>query len=158
MDLIQEDERWMRLALEEAEAAARAGEVPIGAVVVLEGKVVGRGHNLREGMRDPTAHAEIMALRDAGTVTGSWRLDGAGLFVTVEPCPMCAGALVNARIRRLVFGCRDPKAGAVRTLYRLTEDSRLNHRIEVAEGVLEEASAALVSDFFNRLRKGRDHA
>jgi tRNA(adenine34) deaminase len=143
----------MRLALAEADRAASLGEVPVGCVVVdAEGRVLGRGHNLREREQDPTAHAEMLALREAARATGSWRLPGATLVVTLEPCPMCAGALVNARVSRLVYGADDPKAGAVRTLYRLVEDPRLNHRVEVEPGVLSEECASRLSAFFARLR------
>ena len=121
----------MRRALAAAELAGGRGEVPVGAVVVVGGEIVSIAHNERETGGDPTAHAEILALRRAAAALGRWRLLDADLFVTMEPCPMCAGALVNARVRRLYFGCDDPKAGAVRTLFNLTEDSRLNHRVEV---------------------------
>jgi tRNA(adenine34) deaminase len=144
---------WMRRALAEAEAAAGRGEVPVGAVVVVRGEIVGVAHNERETASAPTAHAEILALRRAAAALGSWRLVDAELYVTMEPCPMCAGALVNARIRRLYFGCDDPKAGAVRTLYSLVDDPRLNHRVEVVPGVLAAEGAALLRGFFSRLRQ-----
>ena len=143
----------MRRALAEAEAAAGRGEVPVGAVVVVRGEIVAVAHNERETASDPTAHAEILALRRAAAALGSWRLVDAELFVTMEPCPMCAGALVNARIRRLYFGCDDPKAGAVRTLYTLVDDPRLNHRVEVVPGVMAAEGAALLRSFFSRLRQ-----
>ena len=147
----------MRLALGEAAQAAMHGEVPVGAVIMLDGSLIGAGGNRRETMRDPTAHAEILALRQAARANGhpgrSWRLCDATLYVTQEPCPMCAGALVNARIRRLVYGCPNPKAGAVRTLYQIVEDERLNHRVEVCEGVLADECAALLRRFFSALRK-----
>jgi tRNA(adenine34) deaminase len=143
----------MRLALEAAEQAGRSGEVPVGAVVVVRGQVVSVAHNQRECLNDPTAHAEIIALRAAAAALGSWRLVDADLYVTMEPCPMCAGALVNARIRRLYYGCDDPKAGAARTLYRLLDDARLNHQVEVVSGVLATESAALLKSFFLRLRR-----
>lgn len=146
------DRRWMGLAIEQAYEAATMGEVPVGAVVVLEGEVIGRGHNRKELSNDPTAHAEILALREAAATIASWRLCDASLYVTLEPCPMCAGALVNARIQRLVYGCEDPKAGAVRSLFSLCEDPRLNHRIQVIRGVEAETCAALLTDFFARLR------
>ena len=129
---------FMRRALGAAEEAAGRGEVPVGAVVVVGDEIVAVAHNERETGSDPTAHAEIVALRRAAAALGSWRLTGADLFVTMEPCPMCAGALVNARLRRLYFGCDDPKAGAVRTLYQIAEDTRLNHRVTVTSGVLAE--------------------
>ncbi|MBN2575436.1 MAG: nucleoside deaminase [Deltaproteobacteria bacterium] len=142
----------MRAALAAAEEAALSGEVPVGAVVVARGEVVAVAHNQRETTNDPTAHAEIVALRMAAARLGSWRLVDADLYVTMEPCPMCAGAIVNARIRRLVYGCDDPKAGAVRTLFQLLEDQRLNHRVEAVPGVLASECAALLKSFFSRLR------
>lgn len=142
----------MRMALGEAAQAAMLGEVPVGAVVVLDGIVLGAGGNRRESAHDPTAHAEILALRQAAKAQASWRLCDATLVVTQEPCPMCAGALVNARVRRLVYGCPNPKAGAVRTLYRMLEDARLNHRVLVTEGVLSQDCAALLRRFFAALR------
>ena len=144
---------FMRRALAAAELASGRGEVPVGAVVVVGGEIVSIAHNERETGGDPTAHAEILALRRAAAALGRWRLLDADLFVTMEPCPMCAGALVNARVRRLYFGCDDPKAGAVRTLFNLTEDSRLNHRVEVFPGVLAAEGAALLRGFFSRLRQ-----
>src|SRR5579863_7739442 len=128
------DEAWMEIALEEARAAAAVGDVPVGAVVVRDGAILGRGRNRRELDCDPTAHAEIVALRAAALELGHWRVE-ATLFVTQEPCAMCAGAIVNARITRLVYGCSNPKAGAVATLYSITSDSRLNHRADVRGGV-----------------------
>ena len=144
----------MRHALAEAEAAMRAGEVPIGAIVVHEptGRIIGRGHNRREADADPTAHAEIVALRQAARELGHWRLLDCALIVTLEPCPMCAGAIVNARMPRLIYGCPDPKAGAVRTLYRLCEDERLNHRVLVQDGVLADECAAILREFFRQQR------
>ena len=147
------DEIHMRRALAAAEQAALIGEVPVGAVVVAGDQVVAVAHNERETLNDPTAHAEIVALRRAAAALGGWRLVGADLYVTMEPCPMCAGALVNARLRRVVYGCDDPKAGAVRTLYRLLDDPRLNHRVEVIPGVLATESAGLLKAFFSRLRR-----
>jgi tRNA(adenine34) deaminase len=146
------EEVHMRTALAAAEQAARIGEVPVGAVVVVRGEVVAVAHNQRETNNDPTAHAEIVALRAAAVALDSWRLVDADLYVTMEPCPMCAGAIVNARVRRLIYGCDDPKAGAVRTLYQLLDDQRLNHRVEVVSGVLAVESAALLKSFFSRLR------
>ncbi len=156
-----DDSRFMILALREARRAARAGEVPVGAVIVALGAggapvVLARGYNLREARQDPTAHAEIVALRRACRRAGSWRLPGATLYVTLEPCAMCAGALVLARVKRLVFGCRDPKAGAVGSLYDLARDRRLNHRLAVTEGVEGEAAAALLVDFFRARRASAD--
>jgi len=144
----------MREAIGEANKALVADEVPIGAVVVHEpsGRIIGRGHNRRENDHDPTAHAEIIALREAARTTGHWRLLDCVLVVTLEPCPMCAGAAVNARIPKLIYGCADPKAGAVRTLFRLCEDERLNHRVAVEEGVLAAECAELLRDFFRAQR------
>jgi tRNA(adenine34) deaminase len=147
------DEHWMTIALHEANAAAASGDVPVGAVIVIDDHLVGRGHNRREVDRDPTAHAEIVALRDAARALGQWRVEGT-LFVTQEPCPMCAGALVNARVVRLVFGCPNPKAGAVTTLYQIVSDPRLNHRLEVTGGVCAEECAGLLQQFFAELRRG----
>ncbi|MCS6915815.1 MAG: tRNA adenosine(34) deaminase TadA [Myxococcota bacterium] len=146
--------RAMRLALCEAAQAAMCGEVPVGAVVIIGSQVVGAAGNRRESLGDPTAHAEILALRQAARAVGGWRLCGATMYVTQEPCPMCAGALINARVERLVYGCANPKAGAVRTLYALVEDRRLNHRLVVRGGVLAEECGALLSNFFGRLRQG----
>jgi len=147
------DDQWMTIALEEARAAAAAGDVPVGALVVAEGTIIGRGRNRRELDRDPTAHAEIMALRDAAHTLGMWRVE-ATLFVTQEPCPMCAGAIVNARVKRLVYGCTNPKAGAVTSLFSIVTDARLNHRVEVTGNVLAAECAAELSQFFAALRKG----
>ena len=149
-----EDERWMTEALDLARAAAAGGEVPIGCVVVHDptGRVVGRGANRRVTDHDPTAHAEILAMREAGRTLGHWRLLDCTVYVTLEPCPMCAGAMVNARMPRLVYGCDDPKAGAVRTLYRLCEDERLNHRVDIRGGVLAEACAEVLREFFRAQR------
>jgi tRNA(adenine34) deaminase len=146
------DEQYMQLALAEAGKAATVGEVPVGAVIVVGGVVVGRGANARELGGDPTAHAEITAIREAARAVGNWRVGGS-LYVTQEPCPMCAGAIVNARIDRLIYGCDNPKAGSVRTLYRLLEDSRLNHRVEVVRGVLATDCGAVLTSFFKTLRK-----
>ena len=144
---------YMHEAIAQARAARAIDEVPIGCVVVdADGVVIGRGHNRRESAGDPTAHAEILALRQAAAARGNWRLDGCTLVVTLEPCPMCAGAAVNARIQRVVFGCTDPKAGAVRTLYQLCDDPRLNHRCEITGGVLAAECAALLADFFKAQR------
>ena len=149
------DDRYMRMAVAEAEAAARRGEAPVGCVVVSpEGEVVGRGHNLRETACDPTAHAEVVALRRAGARLGRWRLEGCTAYVTVEPCSMCMGAMVLARLRRLVFGCRDPKAGAAVSVFRIGVDGRLNHRLEVTEGVLEDECRRVMKGFFEDLRQG----
>ena len=149
-----EDERWMDVALEEARAAGAAGDVPVGAVVVdANGVVLARGRNRREADRDPTAHAEIVALREAARVLGMWRVE-ATLYVTQEPCPMCAGAIVNARVTRLVFGCGNPKAGAVASLFQIVTDPRLNHRVEVTRGVRDAECAKELQSFFAALRRG----
>lgn len=147
------DTDFMRAALEEARKAQAAGDVPIGAVVVCGCEVVARAYNRREADADPTAHAEILAIRGAAEKLGRWRLSGCTVYVTLEPCPMCAGAMHAARVDRLVYGAADPKAGAVGTLYDLSSDVRLNHRFEVTEGVLAEESARLLKDFFAELRR-----
>ena len=152
--LLDPDRRWMRLALKEAERAFEEGEVPVGAVVVKDGVLVGRGRNAAERLGDPTAHAEILAVSAACEALGTKFLDGCTLYVTLEPCPMCAGALVWARLSRLVFGALDEKAGAVETLYRIGQDDRLNHRIEVVGGVEAEAAADLLRAFFRQRRPG----
>jgi tRNA(adenine34) deaminase len=152
---MRDDAAWMEEALDEARRAAELGEVPVGAVVVKGGEIVGRGHNRREVDGDPLAHAEMLALRQASEAVGGWRLDGATLYVTLEPCAMCAGALVLSRVDRLVFGARDPKAGFCGSLGNLVADSRLNHRIQVSEGVGSEAAARLLRGFFARMRERR---
>ena len=148
------DLELMRLAIEQAQLAHALGEVPIGCVIWHgpTARIVGVGHNERETAQDPTAHAEVVAMRRAARELGSWRLVGCTLVVTLEPCPMCAGAIVNARVPRLVYGCDDPKAGAVRTLHRLCEDERLNHRVQVTPGVMGEACADLLRAFFREQR------
>jgi tRNA(adenine34) deaminase len=153
LDPIGATEAYMRQALAAAERAAASGEVPVGAIVVVRDEVVAVAHNERETLNDPTAHAEIVALRRASAALGGWRLTEADLYVTMEPCPMCAGALVNARLRRLVYGCDDPKAGAVRTLYNLLDDARLNHRVEVVPNVLAAECGQILKAFFSRLRR-----
>ena len=145
------DVEAMSLALEEARLAGEAGDVPVGAVIVADDLVIARGRNRREVSQDPTAHAEVEALREAARVVGHWRIE-ATLVVTQEPCPMCAGAIVNARVRRLVYGCPNPKAGAVATLYQIPTDARLNHRVEVIGGVLADECADLLRGFFAKLR------
>lgn len=148
-------ERWMREALAEAEAAAREGEIPVGAVVVWRDQVIGRGHNRREALADPTAHAEILALREAARTLGSWRLSGTTLYCTLEPCCMCAGALVNARVEALVFALHDPKAGAAGSVYDLVRSPWLNHRLRVTFGVLAPEAQALMDTFFAALRRDK---
>jgi tRNA(adenine34) deaminase len=147
------DTHWMRAALDEADAASSVGEVPVGCVLVsAEGVLLARGHNERETLNDPTAHAEMIAIRAAARKLGSWRLDGVIAYVTLEPCAMCAGALVHARVGRVVYGCDDPKAGAVTTLFSIGQDARLNHRFEIRAGVLAEESTRRLRAFFARLR------
>lgn len=146
------DARWMTEAIEEAKKAEAAGEVPIGAVIVENGEIIARGHNLRESGLDPTLHAEMIAIREASKRKGAWRLTGTTLYVTLEPCPMCAGAILQARIDRVVFGASDPKAGCCGTLMNLLTDQRFNHRAEVTGGVLAESCGSLLSDFFRKLR------
>ena len=141
----------MREALAEGAQAGRDGDVPVGAVVVRDGAIIGRGRNRRQATNDPTAHAEIEALRQAAAAVGNWRVEGT-LYVTQEPCPMCAGALVNARVTRLVYGCGNPKAGAVATLFAIPTDARLNHRLDVTSGMLAEECAALLTGFFSAIR------
>lgn len=146
------DERFMRLALAEAERALDHGDVPIGAVIVKDDEVIARACNERELAADPTAHAEILALRAAASELGSWRLDGTTMFVTLEPCPMCAGAIVLGRMDRLVYGPQDPRAGAAFSLYNIVQDDRLNHQVELTTGVLEEECAELLRSFFEDRR------
>ncbi len=145
----------MERALELAAEAAALGEVPVGAVVVRDGEVVAEGFNRRETWQDPTAHAELIAVRRAAEKIGSWRLCECTVYVTLEPCPMCAGMLVNARVDRVVYGARDPKAGAIRSLYALGEDPRLNHRLEIKEGVLGEECGGVLTEFFRSLREAQ---
>ena len=142
----------MAAALEQARLAASIGEVPVGAVVVIDGEIVAARHNEREATIDPTAHAEVLALRDAAAAIGDWRLEGASLVVTLEPCPMCAGAALAARVSRVVFGAYDPKAGAAATLYNLLVDPRFNHNAEVIGGVREDECGALLTEFFSAHR------
>lgn len=146
--LWEDHQQWMRQALNQARMAFDEGEVPIGAVIVQGGRVIGEGHNQRETLHDPTAHAEILALTQAAETLQSWRLLDCTLYVTLEPCPMCAGAIVQARIPRLIYGTRDPKAGACHSLYEITSDARLNHQVHVAEGVLKEECAGILREFF----------
>ena len=149
------DCKWMRVALEEAEAAACAGEAPVGALVVKDGELISRAHDERQASGDPTAHAEILALKAAGQSLGDWRLDGCDLYVTLEPCPMCAGAILMARIRRLVYGAPSKKAGAVETHCRLLDIQSFNHKVEVVSGVEADAASALLSEFFSKMRNGQ---
>ena len=149
------DDAWMTEALAEAVLAEANGEVPIGAVVVLNELIIGRGHNRPISQNDPTAHAEMSALREAARTLNNYRLPGTTLYVTVEPCLMCMGALLQARVRRLVFGCSDPKAGAAGSLYNVANDSRLNHQLEVTPGISADESRDLLQRFFRRKRQGR---
>ena len=143
----------MQAAMAEAGIAESLGEVPIGAVIVHDGQIIGRGHNLRESSQDPTTHAEVIAIRQAAQHLKSWRLLDCTLYVTLEPCVMCMGAIILARIPRLVFGCHDPRVGAVGSLYNFAEDDRFNHRVEVASGVLQQECSQQLSTFFSRLRE-----
>lgn len=153
-----DDERFMRLALEEADLAASEGEVPIGAVVVCEGRVVARAHNRRENDADPSAHAEFSAMVAAARALGRWRLTGCTVYVTLEPCLMCAGLMVNARVDRCVYGAADPKGGALGTLYDVSHDERLNHEFEVTSGVLADQAAGQLREFFRARRAARKAA
>lgn len=146
---------YMEQALLEARKAYELDEVPIGAVVVKDGEIIGRGHNLRETCKDPTLHAEMVAIRQAAEILGGWRLTGCELYVTVEPCPMCAGAMIQARIDRLIFGAGDPKAGCAGTLYNLLQDSRFNHQVEIVKGILEEECRQIMKDFFRQKRNSK---
>lgn len=147
------DETYMALALDEARKAAAMGEVPIGAVVLCDGAVVARGHNRRETDHDPAGHAEFIAIRDAAARLERWRLSDCTVYVTLEPCPMCAGLMHQARIARCVYAAPDPKAGALGTLYDLHDDARLNHRFDVTKGILAEESSAMLKEFFGSLRR-----
>lgn len=151
--MIPPHDHFLRQALDEARRAFEAGEVPVGAVVVRDGKVIGRGHNRQEALRDPTAHAEVLAITAAANHLDDWRLEGCTLYVTKEPCPMCAGAIVNSRLQRLVFGAWDEQAGCCGSLYQLCRDPRLSHQVEVTGGVLEEECRALLQEFFRGKRK-----
>ena len=154
--MAHDDEHWMRAALTEAREAKCHDDVPVGAVVVLDREIVGRGHNRRVVDKDPMAHAEVLALRSAAETLGSWRLDACTLYVTLEPCPMCAGAIVQSRVRRVVYGADDAKAGAVRSLYQLCDDKRLPHRTQVSAGVLADEAATLLRRFFADARSSSD--
>ncbi|MFC4601761.1 tRNA adenosine(34) deaminase TadA [Cohnella hongkongensis] len=149
---VMDDERWMREAIVQARHAESLGEVPIGAVIVRDGAIVGAGYNLRERDRDPTAHAEMIAIRQASERLQAWRLLGCTLYVTLEPCPMCSGAILQSRVERVVYGASDPKAGCAGTLMDLLQDSRFNHMSPWTSGVLQEECSALLTDFFRRLR------
>jgi tRNA(adenine34) deaminase len=152
-DMIHMDEKFMVLALEEARRAIEDGEVPIGAVVVYNGEIIARAHNLREGLQNPAAHAEMLAVHEAARKLGRWRLTGTTLYATLEPCAMCAGALVLSRIDRLVYGCEDPKAGACGSVFDIVREPRLNHRMEVLGGVLGGECRSLLKQFFEERRE-----
>lgn len=156
MDKLASDEYFLKEALKEAEKAYKKGEIPVGAVIVVDGNIIARAHNQKEITFDPTAHAEVLAIREASKILGAWRLTEASLYVTKEPCIMCSGAIVNARIKRVVYGCDDPKAGGAVSLYRILQDRRLNHRVELKTGVLEEECRKILQDFFKELRKSQD--
>ena len=146
---------YMRVAMAEAEQAEILGEVPIGAVVVHDGKIIGRGHNMREKFQDATYHAEVLAIMEACQNLGSWRLEDCDLYVTLEPCIMCSGAIINSRIKRVIYAASDPKAGAVDSLYHLLQDERLNHQVEVKSGVLATECGDMLRHFFRMIRKKR---
>jgi tRNA(adenine34) deaminase len=152
--LLDENSRYMQYALREAERALQSGEVPVGCVIVHDGEIIGKAHNQRETLQDPTAHAEILAITQAAAHFHSWRLEGAKLYVTLEPCPMCAGAIILARIAEVHFGAYDPKAGACGTLMNLLEDPRFNHQPAVFPGLLAEDCGAILTRFFRRIREG----
>lgn len=149
---IQEDEKWMREAILEAKKAEKLGEVPIGAVIVKDGVIIGRGHNLRETELDPTAHAELIAIKSASEHLSAWRLLDCTLYVTLEPCPMCAGAIVQSRVKRVVYGTTDYKAGCAGTLMNLLQEPRFNHETELTSGILQEECSNMLSNFFKQLR------
>jgi len=153
-----DDTTYMQAAIAEAQLARAKGEVPIGAVIVHAGQIIGRGHNLRETSNDPTSHAEMVAIRQAAAAIGHWRLLETTLYVTLEPCVMCMGAIILARIPRLVYACRDPRAGAVGSIYDFARDERFNHQVDVVEGVLGAECSALLSGFFQELRTRRKAA
>lgn len=152
MDIFDADRLFMKQALEEAQQAALLGEVPIGAVLVYEGKIIARAHNLRETTQNATTHAELLVIQEACKKIGSWRLEDTTLYVTLEPCPMCAGAILQSRVPRVVYGARDQKAGCVDSLYHLLNDERFNHECDVTEGILAEECGQILTDFFKTLR------
>lgn len=153
MNVFEKDQVFMRLALEEAKKAADLGEVPIGAVLVYQDEVIARAHNLRETTQNAVTHAELMVIQEACEKIGSWRLENTTLYVTLEPCPMCAGAILQSRVPRVIYGARDIKAGCVDSLYRLLNDARFNHECEVVEGVLADECGEILTDFFQTLRE-----
>lgn len=158
MGLVEKDKVFMQMAIDEAMKAAEIGEVPIGAVIVYEDKVIARGHNLRETSQNAVTHAELSAIQDACKEIGSWRLEDTTLYVTLEPCPMCAGAILQSRIPRVVYGARDPKGGCVDSLYRLLNDHRFNHECDVTEGVLGDECGAMLTSFFKAIRERKKKA
>ncbi len=153
VDVLEKDLEFMKAAIEEAKKAANLGEVPIGAVIVYQNEIIARAHNLRETSQNAVTHAELMAIQQACEAIGSWRLEETTLYVTLEPCPMCAGAILQSRIPRVVYGARDMKAGCVDSLYRLLNDARFNHECDVTEGVLAEECGQMLTDFFRNLRE-----
>jgi len=153
INITKQDEKYMQLAIDQAKIAEENGDIPIGAVIVYKNQIIARAYNQREQLRDPTAHAEIIALTQAAAVMESWHLNGCTIYVTLEPCPMCAGALVLSRMDRLVYGCDDPKTGACKSLYNIVQDERLNHRLEVTSGVLQEQCRQQLQEFFSRRRE-----
>jgi len=155
--IIKEDEQYMRIAIDQAKIAEENGDVPIGAVIVHKNTIIAKAYNQREQLKDPTAHAEIIALTQAAAALENWHLNGCTMYVTLEPCPMCAGALVLSRMDRLVYGCDDPKTGAVKSLYNIVQDSRLNHRLEVASGVLGEECRLQLQNFFEQKRANKSN-
>jgi tRNA(adenine34) deaminase len=148
----EQEQRFMRVAIDQAEIARQNGDVPVGAVIVHEGHLIAKAYNQREQLNDPTAHAEIIALTQAAEAVGNWHLDDCTIYVTLEPCAMCAGALVLARMDRLVYGCDDPKTGACGSLYNIVQDERLNHQLEVTSGVLQKQCSELLGEFFAKRR------
>ncbi len=153
----KQDQQFMRAAIDQANIALENGDVPVGAVIVRENKIIAKGYNQRQQLNDPTAHAEIIALTAAAEHIGHWRLLNCTIYVTLEPCPMCAGALVLARIDRLVFGCDDPKTGACGSLYNIVQDERLNHRLEITKGILADDCSKMLQDFFSVKRQRKDN-
>ena len=152
-NIIEQDEHFMKLAIEQAKIAEENGDVPIGAVIIYKNQIIGKAYNQREQLKDPTAHAEIIALTQAASFMENWHLNGCTMYVTLEPCPMCAGALVLSRMDRLCYGCNDPKGGACGSLYNIVQDQRLNHKVEVISGVMEEQCRQQLQEFFARRRQ-----
>jgi tRNA(adenine34) deaminase len=152
INITEQDENFMKIAIDQAKIAEENGDVPIGAVIVHKNQIIAKAYNQREQLKDPTAHAEIIALTQAAAALENWHLNGCTMYVTLEPCPMCAGALVLSRMDKLVYGCDDPKTGAVKSLYNIVTDERLNHRLEVTSGVLANECAKQLQDFFQKKR------